>query len=126
MPTSPPKPCSQAGCHTLSYDGSGRCTAHPATQWKKSPQATKRITGRRLQAMRAALFAREPLCAECKRQGRVALATQRDHIVPLGEGGADDTSNEQGLCESCHDFKSEAERLRGVRRWGEGQGGSKV
>lgn len=66
--------------------------------------------------MRASLFAREPLCAECKRQGRVALATQRDHIVPLEEGGADDSTNEQGLCHDCHEAKSKAERERGQRR----------
>jgi 5-methylcytosine-specific restriction protein A len=66
--------------------------------------------------MRASLFTRAPLCAECKRLGRVTLATQRDHIVPLEEGGADDESNEQGLCLECHDIKSKAERVRGQHR----------
>lgn len=63
--------------------------------------------------MRASLFSREPLCAECMRQGRVAVATQRDHIIPLEEGGLDDESNEQGLCQSCHDEKSKLEAKRG-------------
>lgn len=66
--------------------------------------------------MRAALFQRAPLCAECERQGRIAPATQRDHVVPLAEGGADDTTNEQGLCDACHDAKSENESARGRRR----------
>ena len=66
--------------------------------------------------MRAELFTREPLCAVCQRLGRVTLATQRDHIVPLAEGGADDDSNVQGLCHDCHDAKSKAERQRGVQR----------
>jgi 5-methylcytosine-specific restriction protein A len=66
--------------------------------------------------MRAALFAREPLCVECKRQGRVTEATQRDHIIPLAEGGPDDETNEQALCERCHGEKSEREKRRG--RWG--------
>jgi 5-methylcytosine-specific restriction protein A len=52
----------------------------------------------------------------CEAAGRVTLATQRDHIKPLAEGGADDQSNEQGLCHACHEGKSEAERLRGLRR----------
>nr|WP_234983699.1 HNH endonuclease signature motif containing protein [Pseudacidovorax sp. RU35E] len=65
--------------------------------------------------MRAALFERDPLCASCKAAGLVVLATQRDHIVPLEEGGADDASNEQGLCTQCHDEKSLGERLRGLR-----------
>lgn len=66
--------------------------------------------------MRAELFAREPLCAECKRLGRVTLATQRDHIKPLAEGGVDDETNVQGLCEPCHEAKSLAEALRGRLR----------
>lgn len=66
--------------------------------------------------MRAELFARDPLCAECKRQARVTLATQRDHIKALAEGGADDDSNVQGLCHECHEAKSKAEAARGVRR----------
>lgn len=66
--------------------------------------------------MRAALFLRDPLCAECKRQGLVVLATQRDHVIALAEGGADDETNEQGLCDACHEAKSLAEALRGRRR----------
>lgn len=73
----------------------------------------KRITGRRLQVMRAKLFSRNPLCAECMRQGKVTVATQRDHIIPLEEGGSDDESNEQGLCQECHDVKSKLEAKRG-------------
>ena len=116
MPLAPPKPCSQPGCGVLVHDGSSRCAKHPRPQWTKKPTATKRITGRKLQAMRADLFRRKPLCAECERNGRVTLATQRDHIVPLAEGGLDDHTNEQGLCESCHDTKSATEAARGRRR----------
>ena len=36
----------------------------------------------------------------------MTLATQRDHIKPLAEGGADDHTNEQGLCDECHEDKS--------------------
>jgi len=66
--------------------------------------------------MRAVLFAHHPLCVACEAQGRVRLATQRDHIVSLAEGGADDDSNTQGLCGECHEVKSKAERERGQRR----------
>lgn len=66
--------------------------------------------------MRSVLFASNPLCAECERLGRVTLATQRDHVIPLAEGGADDDSNTQGLCFDCHEGKSLAESLRGRRR----------
>lgn len=115
MPKSAPKPCSYPGCGVLVHDGSSRCAKHPKAVWAK-PTPTKRITGRRLQALRAALFARAPLCAECERQGRVTPATERDHIVPLAEGGADDDSNVQGLCHECHEAKRKEESARGARR----------
>lgn len=75
--------------------------------------------------MRAALFSASPLCVACEADGRVRLATQRDHIVPLAEGGLDALANTQGLCIECHDQKSKQESARGVARaWG--GGGSKV
>lgn len=116
MPKAAPKPCGHPGCGVLVRDGSGRCAKHPQAQWIKRPTPTKRVTGRRLQALRAELFRLRPLCAQCERQGRVTLATQRDHITPLAEGGADDNDNVQGLCEACHDAKSKEEAQRGRRR----------
>jgi len=119
MPSAAPKPCSAPGCGVLVRDGTSRCSKHPREAWAKKPTETKRTTGRKLQAMRASLFRREPLCLECTSLGLVALATQRDHIVPLYEGGADDDNNTQGLCAKHHDAKSLAERLR-ARRHGSG------
>ena len=116
MPSAAPRPCSHPGCGALVRDGTGRCPKHPKKSWSKKPEAAKRITGRKLQRLREELFARSPLCAECERQGRVTLATARDHILSLEEGGQDEESNTQGLCQACHDEKSSAERSRGVRR----------
>ena len=124
MPVSAPRPCSFKGCRALVRDGSGRCSAHPREAWVRIVPI-QRITGRRLQAMRAALFSRDPLCAECRKVGRVTPATLRDHIIPLAEGGVDDESNEQGLCAECHDIKSQTEALRGrtkVRTYTKKQG----
>lgn len=111
MPIAAPRPCSHTGCRVLATAG-GRCADHQREVWIKRPAETKRIGGRKRKALRAALFAREPLCAEC----RVVLAEERDHIVPLGEGGKEDDSNTQGLCIPCHEVKSAAERLRARRR----------
>lgn len=122
MPSAPPKPCTAPGCGKLVRDGSGRCEAHQRPAWSKQVGATKRTTGRKLQAMRAQLFRASPLCVACEAQGRVTAATQRDHIIPLAEGGADDASNVQALCEACHEVKSKAEAARGVRRWASGRG----
>ena len=118
MPISPPKPCTQ--CGVLVRDGGSRCEAHRQVWVKAKP--TKRITGRKLQRMRDALFKRNPLCVLCEAKGIFTPATQRDHIKALAEGGLDDESNEQGLCDGCHREKSLAEAVRG--RWG--RGGAKV
>lgn len=113
MPNAAPRPCTQPGCGALVHDGTGRCPKHPRAAWAKKTTATKRVTGRRLQAMRERLFMASPLCVECERLGRVTLATQRDHVIPLAEGGSDDDDNVQGLCHACHDAKSKKESTRG-------------
>ena len=100
----------------LVRDGTGRCPKHPKQSWVKKPTAAKRITGRRLQQLRKELFEREPLCRPCYRQGHVVVATMRDHILALEEGGQDVEGNVQPICEACHDAKSKAERARGVQR----------
>jgi 5-methylcytosine-specific restriction protein A len=66
--------------------------------------------------MRELLFARDPMCAMCRAQGLRVLATERDHKVPLAEGGSDDQDNEQGLCSPHHRAKTLAEALRGRTR----------
>jgi 5-methylcytosine-specific restriction protein A len=117
MPQAAPRPCTAPGCGRLVHDGSGRCERHPRPAWTKKADAPKRITGRRLQALRKQLFTANPLCVECERLGRVTLATQRDHIKALAEGGADDDDNNvQGLCDECHEAKSLAEALRARAR----------
>ena len=114
MPERFKKPCTYPGCRILVTDGKPRCEQH-RQQWTRKADAPERMRGRALQEARARLFKRSPLCVECERSGRVAAATQRDHVVPLGEGGLDVESNTQGLCETCHDVKSKAERLRALR-----------
>lgn len=108
---SAPKPCSQ--CGILVADGTARCQAHKPKVWAKYADSPQRITGRRLQRMRDALFAREPLCRLCAAAGHTTLATIRDHIKPLAEGGTDTDDNIQPICDGCDEVKSKAERLRG-------------
>jgi 5-methylcytosine-specific restriction protein A len=67
-----------------------------------NPNVANRITGRRRQEIRRQHFAEHPLCVHCEAQGRVAIATELDHIVPLHKGGQEADSNRQGLCHDCH------------------------
>lgn len=105
---SPCRTCRQVGC-----------TIHPRQPWQAMHvHAGARVRGRKLQRLRAQLFDREPLCRLCAATGRTTIATIRDHIVPLAEGGLDRDDNVQPLCQRCSDVKTEAESKRGVRRWG--------
>ena len=115
MPIAAPKPCKI--CDTLVRDGSTRCDAHKLPPWRQTA-TYKRTSGRRLQKQRAELFAREPMCRECRKHGRLSIATIRDHIRPLAEGGTDDDDNIQPLCLPCSDAKTAAESARGADRSG--------
>jgi 5-methylcytosine-specific restriction protein A len=64
----------------------------------------------RWQRLRVAFLASHPYCNECARHGRVTLAQDVDHIVPLAQGGAVlDESNLQALCRACHNRKTRAQ-----------------
>ena len=84
--------------------------------WQGTKPSKRVITGRALQKARAKLFERDPLCAECKRQGRVTIATIRDHVVNLAAGGLDIEENTQGLCQACSDAKTAKEAQAGRGR----------
>ena len=123
MPVAARHPCAWPGgcraltagrfCSTHQPAGAGGAAAH---RWDTDRRPVKRLRGRRLQEERAALFAREPLCRRCRELGRVSAATIRDHIVPLAEGGRDEDSNVQPLCQGCSDLKTREESQRGQRR----------
>lgn len=92
------------------------CQQHRRTSWRHAVP-TLRIRGRRLQRLRNQLFSREPLCVQCLQEGRTTIAMIRDHIIPLAEGGRDDETNEQPICEKCHDSKTAQEAKRGLSRY---------
>jgi 5-methylcytosine-specific restriction protein A len=110
MPARPPHRC--ASCHQLVTGPCPTCT-RPA--WTRS-QPVPRIRGRKLQQMRARLFDAQPLCVVCLAKGCTTVATIRDHVVPLAEGGPDTQANAQPLCVRCSDTKTRAETQRGRQR----------
>ena len=81
----------------------------------RRPGATERTRGSAWMKTRERWLRAHPLCVECERQGRASAATQLDHIIPLGDGGADDESNYQSLCEPCHKSKTAEENSARVR-----------
>lgn len=67
---------------------------------------TARGYGYRWQQLRLRVLAAEPLCRLCRAAGLTVAATDVDHIVPQCQGGTDDGSNLQPLCERCNGLKS--------------------
>lgn len=57
-----------------------------------------RMTGRRLQARRYAIWKRDPHCAGCGRVVGYPGGFELDHIVSLHQGGSDTEDNCQVLC----------------------------
>ena len=68
--------------------------------------STPRTRGRKWIAMRALFLTNNPLCIQCKKAGKVTLATEVDHILPLFKGGTDDLSNLSALCSEHHRIKT--------------------
>jgi 5-methylcytosine-specific restriction protein A len=112
-PTSPLRPCATPRCPALVTRG--HCPVHARPAWSRT-QPVPRIRGRKLQAIRQRLFQAHPLCVLCSADGRVTLATIRDHVIPLAEGGRDDATNEQAICQTCSDAKTAQESKRGRAR----------
>jgi len=99
-PMAPPRAC--ATCGRLD------CPVHRRTgPWHHAHPVT-RTKGRKLQAVREQLLRTHPFCVRCG----LEVATVRDHIVPLCEGGPDEETNVQALCATCHDAKTQAESRR--------------
>ena len=102
--------CPEPGCSVIVQRG--RCPKHTRPDWQPYPG---RIKGRRLQQLRQELFSVEPFCRLCLAAGRKRIATIRDHIRPLAEGGTNALANIQPLCQACSDRKSQQEAARGRR-----------
>lgn len=58
------------------------------------------------------------LCQQCRRDGKLTLAEQVDHIVEHADGGSDDDANLEALCGDHH--KAKTARSQAARRGREG------
>ena len=111
MPKKPKKPCTYPGCSELVE--SGKCEKH-RKQYKKEydknrPQAHKRGYDKRWEKTRRQFLARNPLCVECEKEGRLTPAKVVDHVIPhKGDKNLfwDSENNWQSLCEYHHNVKT--------------------
>jgi 5-methylcytosine-specific restriction protein A len=66
----------------------------------------ERIRGRRGMELRRQRLYAEPLCRDCKEQGKVRAAVTPDHIKPLALGGTDTDDNIRCLCAEHHRIRT--------------------
>lgn len=115
MPQRLKRPCTYPGCPELVQSG-GRCDKHKKQEAQRYDRergtAASRGYTARWQRYRRQYLAKNPLCAECERQGRLRAATDVDHIKAV-TGPNDplfwDPENHQGLCHECHSRKTAKE-----------------
>ena len=114
------KPCAQHGCCSLVVDG--YCERHTQSSSRPSDlrrgSAHARGYGRDWEKIRDLVRREEPFCRYCLEEGRVTATEHIDHIVPKAQGGTDERSNLQGLCQPHHSEKTDREnpgwRTRGL------------
>lgn len=110
MPYKPLSPCRHPGCAELTAER--YCPEHKSFHIKTDrPSSNDRGYNSRWRKARVLFLRDNPLCEECKKQGRYTPATVVDHIRPH-KGNKDlfwDCDNWQALCKQCHDRKTATE-----------------
>ena len=100
MPAGALKPCAVAGCPGLRRSPARFCEAHVELENRRTPRGPDvHIYGTaRWRRLRAAVLARNPVCACGQPADRV------DHIQPVSRGGDPfpDESGLRAMCLSCH------------------------
>jgi 5-methylcytosine-specific restriction endonuclease McrA len=88
----------------------GRCAQHARTRERRTHPNRSLYNSKRWKILRRRVLFEEPLCRVCG-----VIATVADHIVAYEDGGPFwSRPNLQGLCDSCHSKKTNAElRARG-------------
>ena len=109
------RPCREWGCPNLvkSRIQKGYCDEHASkrSNWNKrlerTGSTTERGYGHAWRKLREIVLKRDNyLCVQCGKDGRLAEATDVDHILNKAKGGTDSIDNLQSLCDSCHKIKT--------------------
>ena len=121
MPRKAKRPCRYRGCPRITDSASGYCEEHEKQQARHYDKFFRRDHNKRYgyqwRKLRARFLSANPLCEQCKAQGRYTIATEVHHIKPLADGGTNDLSNLMPLCKSCH---SRITLTTENQQWGKG------
>ncbi|MDD4291045.1 MAG: HNH endonuclease signature motif containing protein [Clostridia bacterium] len=105
MPKKPRKPCAFPGCPNLTdkrYCAEHEKVINDRYNKYERPYDSSVRYGKEWKRIRNHYIKQHPLCEECKRNGKLTVATEVHHIVPLGNGGTHDDKNLMSLCKPCH------------------------
>ena len=127
MPRKAKRPCGYPGCPALAEKY--YCPEHEELMKKQSgasynrrrPTDTGKRYGRQWKKIRAIFLSDHPLCEVCKKEGRLTPAQEVHHILPLSEGGTNESGNLMALCKSCHSAIT-ARDTHGARSWERSEG----
>jgi len=111
MPYKSRRQCGHSGCPALVEAGTRYCPEH-RRQYNRRDNAAH--YDRRWRKISKLYLAKNLLCAECQKAGRLTPATETHHIIPVSAGGSDAEENLMALCKSCHSRIS-MEELRNER-----------
>ena len=103
MSTTPLRCCTWPGCRTLSR--SSRCSIHSKSTAPAKPRYADPFYWRApWLKLRKWFLARNPICAECQRRGRITAANEVHHLKPKADFPelALVAENLEALCKSCH------------------------
>ena len=108
MPSKPKRPCRFPGCPNFCENGV-YCKDHIQYSTDRvRGGASARGYNSEWRSARTDFLQRNPLCAECMRNGKLTPATVVDHVIPH-RGNKRlfwDEKNWQSLCKACHDRKT--------------------
>lgn len=112
MPAKPKRPCSSPGCPELTTERF--CELHKQKAYdydRYRGTSTERGYDSRWRKARKIFLSRNPLCVECKGEGKLIEATVVDHITPHKGDKIKfwDQRNWQPLCKRHHDRKTATE-----------------
>ena len=105
VPRKPKKPCSYPGCPNLT-DGM-YCEKHRKEERRKYDRYERAADvhkkyGRSWKRIRDRYIQEHPFCERCFKEGTMVRAEEVHHILPVSQGGTNESSNLMALCQSCH------------------------